>query len=115
MSKDDPTTNELQIMLSDMKETSEERYTEYRKRDDEIVTMLKEIKEQTVKTNGRVNKHDWYFKAMWWALGAIWTVTLIGIPLLYNLFTWSLDVKLKYASQQVVSLLEEKYDLKVNE
>ncbi len=105
-----------------MKEKSEERHTEYRKRDDEIVTMLKEIKEQTIKTNGRVNKHDWYFKAMWWALGTIWTVTLIGIPLLYNLFTWSLDVKLKESSQQVVSLfeekitlLEEKYDIKIDE
>jgi len=110
-----PTPNELQIMLNDMKQRSEERHDEYRQHDNEIMQMLKEIKEQTLKTNGRVNKHDWYFKAMWWALGAIWTVTLIGIPLLYNLFTWSLDVKLKYASQQVVSLLEEKYDLKVNE
>lgn len=32
---------------------------------------LNEIKVQTLKTNGRVNKHDWYFTSLWWAIGLI--------------------------------------------
>ncbi len=33
--------------------------------------MLQKIYTQTLKTNGRVNKHDWYFSIMWWGLGLI--------------------------------------------
>lgn len=33
--------------------------------------MLKKIYEQTLKTNGRVNKHDWYFSILWWGLGLL--------------------------------------------
>jgi len=33
--------------------------------------MLQKIYAQTLKTNGRVNKHDWYFSIMWWGLGLI--------------------------------------------
>ena len=39
-------------------------------------TMLNKIYEQTLKTNGRVNKHDWYFKLMWWVLGVFGTIGL---------------------------------------
>lgn len=49
-------------------------------------TDLKEIKIQTLKTNGRVNKHDWYFKAMWWVLG---TVVALSVPIL-NLIKWEI-------------------------
>lgn len=115
-----PTTNELLIMLDEMKSRSEERHQEYKERDSEIIGMLKDIKseisltkEQAIKTNGRVNKHDWYFKAMWWALGAAWTVILIGVPLLYKLLNWSIDVKLKSTADNVVTTLEDKYNLQI--
>lgn len=49
-----PTPNELQIMLNDMKDRSEERHTEYRKRDDEIVEILKEIKGQLSQISERL-------------------------------------------------------------
>ncbi len=42
--------------------------------------MLSEIRIQALKTNGRVNKHDWYFTALWWALGLVGALILYTAP-----------------------------------
>lgn len=45
------------------------------KKQDEVLknleSTLNKTYEQTLKTNGRVNKHDWYFQILWWGLGLI--------------------------------------------
>lgn len=45
------------------------------KKQDEVLknleSTLNKTYEQTLKTNGRVNKHDWYFSILWWGLGLI--------------------------------------------
>jgi hypothetical protein len=51
---------------------------------DDISSDTKEIKEQTTKTNGRVNKHDMYFKFAWWVLGALWALILIATPVMLH-------------------------------
>lgn len=43
----------------------------------EILIDGKETKIQVYKTNGRVNKHEWYFKALWWAFGICGTILLL--------------------------------------
>lgn len=63
---------------------------------------VKLTKEQTIKTNGRVNKHDWYFKVIWWALGSAWTLVLIGVPLAYRLFSYTLDLKIQGGIKQAL-------------
>lgn len=52
---------------------------------DDISSDIKEIKEQTTKTNGRVNKHDMYFKFAWWVLGALWAVILVATPIMLKI------------------------------
>lgn len=44
----------------------------------EILLDGKETKAQVYKTNGRVNKHDWYFKALWWGLGIVGTILMLS-------------------------------------
>lgn len=56
--------------------------------------------EQARKTNGRVNKHDWYFKLIWWSLGAFWTLTLIFAPIVYRYITNKLRIINNIALQQ---------------
>lgn len=46
----------------------------------EILTDGKETKVQVYKTNGRVTKHDWYFRALWWALGICGTILVLIVP-----------------------------------
>ena len=106
-----PTPSELQIMLNDMKERSEERHTEYREHDTEIMQMLREIKEQTLKTNGRVNKHDWYFKAMWWALGGLCSLSFIIIPLLWRSLKLQIEIISNTSAQKVVAEFKSEPDI----
>lgn len=94
------TTRELKIMLDQQEKRSDEKHAD-------ILIILNEVKStgnmtltQAQKTNGRVSRHDLYFKIMWWALGAIWTLIIIGIPLLYNLFMFGLNVKISDAVEK---------------
>jgi len=68
----------LEVMIQDMKETSDARHNDYKETNMKFMEALKTIEtkidatlSQALKTNGRVNKHDWYFKAAWWALGSL--------------------------------------------
>ena len=65
-------------------------------------TVLVAIKEQTTRTNGRVNKLEWWRGAFIWALGAMWTLLLIVIPLLYKAFYKDLYYKIKTAVVEAV-------------
>lgn len=74
---------------------------------------LGEIRDQTIKTNGRVNRHDWYFKALWWSLGAMWTALLIGVPILYKIVSSDLNYKIQTAvvdavDKKIINAHEEK-------
>lgn len=63
---------------------------------------LQEIKMQVTKTNGRVNKLEWWKSAFVWALGAMWTMTLIVVPLLYKAFYKDQDNRIHDAVAQAL-------------
>lgn len=88
------TIRELDHYFKDMREAIEE-----------IRTDGKETLKQAQRTNGRVNRHDWYFKAVWWALGAAWSLLLLGVPLLWRLLSAQIDVKIHNG---IISALNEK-------
>jgi hypothetical protein len=122
----DITPKELKIMLEDLKEKSEERHKDYKERDIKFMALLEKMDTkldavviQTTKTNGRVNKHDWYFKAMWWATGAAWTLVVIGAPLMWGAIKMQIKIISEQVSQEQAKVnlqtLEDKYDLKINE
>lgn len=107
-----------------MKQKSEERHLEYKERDKNTITMLEKIDAkldsvvvQTTKTNGRVNKHEIYFKAVWWATGAAWTIIIIGAPLMWQAIKIQIEIisgkASEKASEEVVTRLEEKYNLEI--
>lgn len=121
------TPNELKIMLEDLKEKSEERHKDYKERDIKFMALLEKmdtkldaVVTQTTRTNGRVNKHDWYFKAMWWATGAAWTLIVIGAPLMWSAIKTQIKIISEETSQEQAKVnlqtLEDKYNLElVNE
>lgn len=91
---DEPTNRELKIMLDNEKQRNDDKHKEILDILAKVSATINETLVQAQKTNGRVNKHEWYFKAIWWALGAAWVVLLIGIPLLYQLLTYSIQIKI---------------------
>lgn len=72
---------------------------------DKLLEGSEKIQEQTTKTNGRVNRHDVWFKVAWWILGAIVTIISLIVPL-------AIKVGKNYAHQEFSSLME---DYKSNE
>lgn len=52
------------------------------KRMDKQDDTLGRIEEQTTSINGRVNKLEWWQKAVIWAVGAVWVLILVIIPVL---------------------------------
>lgn len=71
--------------------------------------MLGEIKLQTLKTNGRVNKHDWYFTILWWAVGVIGTLILISAGSIIRFINHIT------ALDQKVTDINNNYNIKVNQ
>lgn len=59
-------------------------FVELDKRLDHQDAMLSEIKMQTMKTNGRVTKLEFWISALKWTCGTVWTLILIIIPLLWH-------------------------------
>jgi hypothetical protein len=71
----------------------------------EILIDGKETKAQVYKTNGRVNKHDWYFKALWWGLGILGTILLLTAG---KIITFVSHV---YELDREVSQINSNYDI----
>lgn len=72
--------------------------TEILGRMDKQDIQLNRIEAQTIKTNGRVTKHDWYFKIMWWMLGIIGAVLLTMLP-----FLWAYTFNATARTQTIVN------------
>lgn len=102
MSKDEPTNSELKIMLDNLIDKSDQRHLDYKETHNTMIKTLKEILEQAQKTNGRVNRLEWWKMAFVGALGAVWTLILIVLPLLYKSFYKNLDYKIQTAVVQAV-------------
>lgn len=85
-----------------IKEFIEHAMDDIKEKIDTIHTDVKEIKAQTTRTNGRVSKLEWWRSGFIWVLGAMWTLALIVIPLLYKAFYKNLDYKIKDAVVQAV-------------
>lgn len=71
----------LDIMSADIKEIKEDMSADIK----EIKEDGKETKEQAYKTNGRVNKHDVYFRVAWWILGVLWAALVAATPVMINI------------------------------
>lgn len=100
---DEPTNRELKLMLDNQEKKFDEKHDDLIRLAREIRDDVKETKAQAQKTNGRVNLHEqilsnhpeqmknltdvvFWKKYMLIALGAIWSVILIGFPLLVKYF-----------------------------
>jgi hypothetical protein len=44
----------------------------------EIKELLTKTYEQTLKTNGRVNKHEWYFTTIWWVISTFFVSGILA-------------------------------------
>lgn len=59
-------------------------FVELNKRMDHQDGMLSEIKIQTLKTNGRVTKGEFWITALKWMFGIVWTIVLVLAPILWH-------------------------------
>lgn len=79
----EPTNRELKIMFDNLEEKMDEKHND-------IMSALKGIDEkvtenvkQATLTNGKVAKLYWWKNGFVWAMGAVWTLILLGVPLGY--------------------------------
>lgn len=77
----------------------------------EIKDVGKKTLEQTTVTNGRVTKHDYLFKFAWWALGALWSIILIIVPIFLIFGRMYVEKISQDAALSVLSGIEEKYNI----
>lgn len=68
-------------VILDKLEKQDEVMAEFR---DEIKSELIAIKVQTTKTNGRVNKLEWWRSGIIWAGGVVGSICLLFIPIFLN-------------------------------
>lgn len=97
-----PTNRELKIMLDNISQRSEEKHNEFLESLKSIKDIGNKTLEQAQRTNGRVNRHDWYFKVIWWTLGAAWTLILVGVPLLWKLLQWNQGIMITKAVDMAI-------------
>jgi hypothetical protein len=138
---DEPTNGVLAEMIHGLKVTNDERHAYIIKGIDEVKDKVEKTIVQTTKTNGRVtlleevekklsmildthegllNGKDGFLSWKDRSWGIIKTISLIAVPFtiligwLFTLYVNNLRVNINTeVSQQVVQLLEEKYDLSV--
>lgn len=120
----DLTLGELHLMLKRLEEKFDEKNTDIMSAFEKLQVISEKTLDQATKTNGRVNKHDWTFKVIWIGLSGLWVVLLIGVPFLWKVFTlWieqrdlikqqQFEVKIDKVAVDVISQIEDKYDLQV--
>lgn len=68
---------------------------------------LSRIETQVLKTNGRVNKHDWYFTACWWALGLVGVLMAYTAPVVIKFVN-----NINKMNQQLTQLVKENETIK---
>lgn len=84
----------------------------YKKREldhffEDITERLERIETQTTATNGKVKKHEWNFKALWWGAGALLAVT----GTLYSLLKPLIESKLRETINSSVKETLNEYDV----
>lgn len=114
----DPTTRELKLMFENLEKRSEEKHKEVLDNLSELKDSINQTNEQVRGTNKNVstlankgNTHTTYFKIIWWALGAAWVLLVIGLPLLYNIIVFGLDVRI---SRAIDSAIKSKASIQIN-
>lgn len=71
-------------------------------------TALTRIEAQTTKTNGRVNKLEWWQNTVVWALGVLWSALIIVTPLIIKYIKSELTIDSKtQIDQSVKSAVKE--------
>lgn len=76
----DLTNRELKIMLDSIEQKQNEKHHDIMDALSDIKVDLKETKIQTLKTNGRVSKLEWWRNALIWGFGAILGLLAFMIP-----------------------------------
>lgn len=84
----EPTNRELKIMLDNQEKTMLEKH-------EDIMCTLKTIEEkvtenvkQATATNGKVAQLQWWKNGFVWAMGALWTLIIVGVPLGYGILRY---------------------------
>lgn len=106
-----PTNGELKIMLNNLEEKQVEKHRDIMESLREIKFDVKETMNQAKATNGRVNRHDMYFKIFWWSLGALGSFTLFSFPYLRQI----VQIETRDSVNAAVSSAMRPYDDKINQ
>lgn len=85
---EEPTNRELKIMVDTLTKEMTEFRSETKEILNEIKSDVKETKAQTTLTNGKVAKLYWWKNGLVWAMGAAWTLILLGIPVGYMILRY---------------------------
>lgn len=86
-------------------------FVELNKRMDHQDGMLSEIKIQTLKTNGRVTKGEFWISALKWTCGIVWSLILIMVPILWH----EQQLQSKQDAEDAVTAALSQYNIKINE
>jgi hypothetical protein len=109
----EPSNQTLKVMIETIGKKGDERHEDYKEIQINMDKKLDIILEQTSRTQTKVDKHEWYFRAFWWALGALWVIVVIGVPFLYKLYNYSLDVKFDKFSDDNDDRIQQIFDERI--
>lgn len=104
-----PSNETLLNMIQNSDKDRESRHKENSEVLKEISSDVKEIMEQTIKTNGRVSKLEWWRASLVWALGFLITLVGIAFPLLRLVVKHEIE---RSVNDSVISALSQ-FDIKV--
>jgi len=104
-----------QLVLQKIVDTTEQTLIQATKTNGRVLALEKkstDIDEKTKSNSEDINSLKNY---RWWFLGVGATLMVVGYSALKGIISTELDQHNKTKADEVVSLLEDKYDLKVNE
>lgn len=122
----EPTNGELKIMLDNLEEKSAEKHKDLMASMQDMKGDVRETLLQARATNGRVNRHELYFKILWWSLGALASFTVFSFPYLrqvveiqtketVNTAISEHDAKIKEETAASIAGILSKYDINVSQ